>query len=131
MKQTVDIPFCIQKNQMLAFAEISGDRNPVHLDPVYARSCGFPGPVVYGALLIAVVSRLLGMELPGPGCIWHSVSMKFKSPLYVGEQAVLTGTVTYVSEALQILRLDLAVRRGEEVLASGQAQAGWRVEVAT
>ena len=55
--------FTIDDAAMAAFADLSGDRNPLHTDAAFARSRGFPDRVVYGGLILARVSRLLGMRL--------------------------------------------------------------------
>jgi acyl dehydratase len=126
--QTVRLPFLIRESDLQAFSELSGDLNPVHLDAAYARSHGFKGKVVYGGLYVAAVSRLLGMKLPGKGSIWHSLSIQFKSPLYVDEDVEVVGTVIYINHELRVLRLALEVKRNDELLARGEAQAGWLPE---
>jgi len=117
------IEFRVTRDQMRAFAALSGDDNPIHDDADYARARGFQGPVVYGGLILAQVSRLLGTRLPGHGCVWHSLSMQFRSPLYVDEAAELRARVTHANEALGLVRLALEVRAGGRRVASGEAQA--------
>jgi len=118
------VPVRFSEKDLDSFAALSGDRNPIHLDEAYARARGFEGRVVYGALIAASISRLLGEELPGPGCVWHSLTLEFKSPLYAGQDAELAAEVSYWSDEHRIVKLDLALRRGEAVLARGKAQAG-------
>jgi len=129
--QQVQIPFWVSSTDMETYAALSGDRNPVHRDTTFAKNNGFRGPVVYGGLLIGAISRLLGMELPGPGCIWHSLVVQFKTPLYVGEKALVQAKVTYLNLDLRVLRLDLEIKRGDDLLAKGQAQAGWAERLET
>jgi acyl dehydratase len=109
---------------MQAFADLSRDQNPIHSSDAAAKACGFKGRVVYGGLIIAAVSRLLGMEIPGPGCIWHSLSMQFKNPLYVDETAELTGIVSYCNTDLGFFKIDLKVMKDKTVIAKGEAQSG-------
>ena len=118
------MPFCVSSEQMSRFAELSGDRNPLHSDSSFAAAHGFRGEVVFGGMLLAMISRLLGNHLPGPGSIWHSVTMDFRSPLYVNEQANLSGTVSYVNEELGLLRLALKIESAGRLVAEGTAQAG-------
>ena len=118
------VEFVVTGDDMSAYASLSGDHNPLHHDAEFARARGFAGPVVYGGLLLGVVSRLLGERLPGPGCVWHSVSMNFRGALYVGEPARCEGRVTYASHDLGVLRLQIEVRAGERLIASGEVQAG-------
>ncbi|HZH28216.1 MAG TPA: MaoC/PaaZ C-terminal domain-containing protein [Azospirillaceae bacterium] len=117
------LEFRVTRDQMRAFAALSGDDNPIHDDADYARARGFEGPIVYGGLILAQVSRLLGTRLPGHGCVWHSLSMQFRTPLYVDEAAELHARVTHANEALGLVRLMLEVRAGGRRIASGEAQA--------
>lgn len=117
------ISFSVHEEEMRSFRQLSGDDNPIHLDTAFAKSCGFEGPVVYGGLMIAVVSRLLGTRIPGHGCIWHSLKIDFRAPLYVDEVASLTGTVTYWNDSLRLLRVALRIECGDRLVAKGEAQA--------
>ena len=55
-----------------AFAELSGNRNPIHLDSVEAKSYGYPRQMAHGALLVSLLSKVIGMDLPGPGAVLMS-----------------------------------------------------------
>ncbi|ODM45104.1 (R)-hydratase [Cereibacter johrii] len=103
------------------FRSISGDDNPIHFDPSFARDRGFDGPIVYGGLLIAEVSRLLGTALPGPGCVWQSLTMKFRRPLLVGERAQLEAEVKHETPHLGIRLIRLTISSGGRRIAEGEA----------
>ena len=118
------VPVRFSEADLDSFAALSGDRNPIHLDEAYARARGFEGRVVYGALIAASISRLLGEKIPGAGCVWHSLTLEFKAPLYAGQDAELAGVVSYWSDEHRIVKLDFELRRGAVVLARGKAQAG-------
>jgi acyl dehydratase len=120
LQTTVD--FSVTPQQMLQFAEISGDFNPLHTDDAFARGKGFDGAVVYGALMIAKVSQLIGMRLPGRNSVWASVSLDFRKPLYVGQAAQVEGLVTAVSASTGMIELKLTVRADGKVLAKGSAE---------
>jgi 3-hydroxybutyryl-CoA dehydratase len=107
---------------MKSFAGLSGDYNPLHTDAVFARSKGFEGPVVYGALIVAQVSRLIGMHLPGRGATWMGLKMDFKSPLMVGEEALLEGRISSISDAVRMLKLRLQVSANGKEIAKGSAE---------
>jgi len=120
LQTTVD--FSVTPQQMLQFAEISGDFNPLHTDDAFARAKGFDGAVVYGALMIAKVSQLIGMRLPGRNSVWASVSLDFRKPLYVGQAAQVEGIVTAVSASTGMVELKLTVHADGKVLAKGSAE---------
>jgi 3-hydroxybutyryl-CoA dehydratase len=69
-----------------AFADISGDRNPVHLDDDFASTTMFKKRIAHGALSSALISAVLGVTLPGPGTIYLSQTLNFKAPVYIGEE---------------------------------------------
>jgi 3-hydroxybutyryl-CoA dehydratase len=116
------IGFRVTAEQMRNFAELSGDFNPLHTDAAFAKHKGHAGPVVYGALLIAKVSQLIGMELPGRDSTWASLSLDFRRPLYVDHAAEVEGTVTSVHPATGLIELSLVLRSEGKVLAKGKAE---------
>lgn len=77
-----------------AFARISGDANPIHLDEAYAATTPFKRPIMHGILGAALFSRAMGMEFPGPGTIYMSQTLAFKRPMYAGTDYTVTLTVT-------------------------------------
>jgi len=118
--------FTIDEAQMNQFARISGDDNPLHCDDAFARASGFRGRVVYGALLIAKVSRMIGMQLPGRDSIWNRIQFDFAKPLYVGQEAELIACIEHVSEATRTVQLRLELRTGGARIASGKAGVSLR-----
>jgi 3-hydroxybutyryl-CoA dehydratase len=77
-----------------AFAELSGDVNPVHLSDAFAAGTIFKKRIAHGFLTAALLSTVLGTELPGPGCIYLSQSLKFRAPVYIGDEVVATAKIT-------------------------------------
>jgi len=120
----VRIPLAISPEQMTRYGELSGDLNPLHCDDAYARRHGFQERVVYGGLLIAAVSRLLGMELPGPGWIWHNLKLQFKMPLYTNQKAEVVATVNHVNSALGAISLKIEILCQGKLIAQGDVQSG-------
>ncbi len=113
---------------MKSFRALSGDHNPVHFDAAEAKKRGFKGPIVYGGLMVAAVSRLLGQELPGAGCVWQSLSLEFVAPLYVNQNADVTGTVNYVNPDLGLFQVKINIVSGGLEIARGKAQGGFAVK---
>lgn len=101
-----------------AFAEATGDVNPVHLDDAAASRSIFGGRVAHGMLGAGLISAVLGTQLPGPGTIYLAQSLRFTKPVRIGD------TITATVEVLEVLapkrRVRLATRcsnqRGEVVL---------------
>jgi 3-hydroxybutyryl-CoA dehydratase len=77
-----------------AFAELSGDVNPVHLSDAFAAGTIFKKRIAHGFLTAALLSTVLGTKLPGPGCIYLSQSLKFRAPVYIGDEVVATVKIT-------------------------------------
>jgi 3-hydroxybutyryl-CoA dehydratase len=115
-------PLRIDARQMQRFGELSGDLNPLHTDDAFARRKGFEGAVVYGALLIAKVSELIGMRLPGKNSVWASLSVDFLKPLYVDQSAELEAVVARTSPGTGLVELRLTLRRDEQRLMKGRAE---------
>jgi 3-hydroxybutyryl-CoA dehydratase len=84
----------ISDHDVLAFAELSGDVNPVHLNDDFAASTIFKKRIAHGFLTGSLFSTVLGTKLPGPGCIYLSQSMKFRAPVYIGDEVVATLKIT-------------------------------------
>lgn len=108
------------------FATLSGDKNPVHLDRNFATEQGYPAPIVYGALLIAKVSEIIGMRLPGPIGIWSGLQIDFRQPLYVHETANLEMELVQLSEATRSMVMKFNITSGEKLVATGRAMATLR-----
>jgi 3-hydroxybutyryl-CoA dehydratase len=84
----------ITNEDVLAFADLSGDVNPVHLSDDFAAGTIFKKRIAHGFLTGSLFSTVLGTKLPGPGCIYLSQSMKFKAPVYIGDEVIATLKVT-------------------------------------
>ena len=100
------------------FADLSGDRNPIHLDPEEARAYGYPRQVAHGAILVAMLSKMIGTEVPGPGAVWMSQSLDWVAPVLAGDEVELAVTVSQVSTGAGILILQVKATKqdGQTVL---------------
>ncbi|CUU69046.1 (R)-specific enoyl-CoA hydratase [Campylobacter hyointestinalis] len=86
----------ITDTDIKAFAGISGDRNPVHLDEIYAQNSRYKKRIAHGLISVSYFSALFGTRLPGEGCVYASQTLNFKRPIYVGD------TVTAQIEVINI-----------------------------
>lgn len=101
-----------------AFAAVSGDTNPAHLDPEYANDTLFHGVIAHGMWGGALISALLGTQFPGPGTIYLDQQLHFTKPVRVGDTLSVTATVAAKDDARKHVELDCLVvnQKGERVL---------------
>ncbi len=115
------LDFVVLQEDQKKFAEISGDYNPLHLSDEFARSMGLDRAVVYGALIVAKISNILGMDLPGKDGIWSALEIDFRSPLYVGQTASITAEVDHVSAATRTISIKFTVTCNDIRIATATA----------
>ena len=110
------------EKDVLTFAEISGDRNPVHIDAAFASSTRFERQLVHGMLTAGLISAVLGMQLPGPGSIYLKQELNFRAPVYFGDTITVTVTVTKVHEDKPIITLEtICTNQDGETVIDGEA----------
>lgn len=78
----------VGESDILAFAEVTGDRNPVHLDEAYASKTLFKGRIAHGMLSAGLISAVFGMQMPGPGAVYVSQTLNFRGPVRIGDELV-------------------------------------------
>ena len=105
-----------------AFADVTGDHNPLHLDEAYAGETMFGARIAHGAFTFALVSAAIGNELPGPGSVYMSQSLKFVKPVYYDDTVTATVEITGVrkDKGIVTLKTVCANQRGETI-AEGEA----------
>jgi 3-hydroxybutyryl-CoA dehydratase len=119
--QSHRIGAAISPEDVTRFVELSGDSAPLHTDAAFAEAAGFDGVVVHGAYLIALVSRLVGMEFPGPKAVLERVDVAFRKPCYAPCEIKLAATVKQISEAVATIILEIVISDADgSVLASGK-----------
>ncbi len=105
-----------------AFARVSGDHNPVHLDEAFAAASRFKRRIAHGLLSVSYISAVLGSRLPGPGTIYLSQSITFRAPVFLDD--LITASVTVVGyrpdKEILTLRTECINQRGQTVV-EGQA----------
>lgn len=101
------------------FAGLSGDLNPLHTDREHARRAGYKDRVVHGAMLGALVSRLVGMELPGRRSLLLSMKLEFVAPSFPGDTVEVMGRIDSIHAADRVVVLKVSIRCGEEMRARG------------
>lgn len=117
---TAEYSKTVTEADIVLFAGISGDTNPVHLDEEFAASTMFGGRIAHGMLSAAFVSAALGTRLPGPGSIYVSQTLAFRAPVKIGDTVVTRVTVKALNPEKRRVTLttdcfvkDVIVMRGE------------------
>ncbi len=103
------------------FAEVSTDRNPVHLDEAYAQETIFGGRIAHGMLTAGLISAVIGEQLPGHGTVYLGQTMKFLAPVRPGDRVEAAVEVTGIDHARRRVTLDCAARVGDTVVLKGEA----------
>ncbi len=84
----------VTEQDVLDFARISGDFNPLHVDEEYAKTTVFGTRIAHGALTASYISAILGNELPGPGSIFTDMNMRFRRPVKIGSKVTVKAEVS-------------------------------------
>ena len=103
------------------FAAVSGDHNPVHLDDAYAATTRFGGRIAHGMLGAALISSVLGMQLPGPGTVYLSQTLSFRRPVKLGDRVVSEATVIALDAEKSRATLKTVCRVGDKPVIEGEA----------
>jgi 3-oxoacyl-[acyl-carrier protein] reductase len=109
----------INREKILAFAEFSGDQNPLHICKRAAQEYGLTKPVSHGAVLLAEISRIIGMELPGEGAFWTDIQIEFLRPVYCDETVAIDIEVLQDSQTLKMVKLRIDASVGERKVLGG------------
>ena len=106
---------------VVKFADISGDHNPVHLDGAYARTTRFKGRIVHGILSASFLSTAIASRLPGPGTIYLTQNLTFRAPVRIGDKVEARVTVTEIIRDKARVVLKTVCRVGDTVVIDGDA----------
>jgi 3-hydroxybutyryl-CoA dehydratase len=119
--RTVERTVTVRESDIEAFAAISGDTNPVHLDEAYAQTTPFKGRIAHGMLLGAYISAVLGTELPGPGAIYVSQSLNFKRAVRIGDEVLIRVAVAAIDLQAGTASLSTSCSVGRKSMLTGEA----------
>lgn len=111
----------VTEADIVLFAGIVGDTNPVHLNQEYAATTRFKGRIAHGMLAAGFISTVLGTRLPGPGTIYLSQSLAFKAPVRIGDTVVATATIAALDPQRRRATFQTVCRVGETVVIDGEA----------
>jgi 3-hydroxybutyryl-CoA dehydratase len=119
--QSAELVRTVAEADIVAFAEVTGDSNPVHLDADYAATTNFGERIAHGMLSAGYISAVLGTTLPGPGAIYLSQSLAFKRPVKIGAEVTARVTVTAIDDVKGRVTLDTTCLVGGKAVVGGEA----------
>lgn len=127
MREMFSVP--VTEEMLSVFQKLSGDSNPLHMSPDYAKENGFKDKVVYGMLTSAFLSRLVGMYLPGRYCLLRQAELKFIRPVYAGNVLRVEGEVTALNGTVEQAELKVSMENEEhEIVLRGKVKVGFLKE---
>ncbi|MHA1113958.1 MAG: MaoC family dehydratase [Alphaproteobacteria bacterium] len=112
----------VTETDIVMFAGISGDVNPVHLNHEFASETIFAGPIAHGMLTASFISTVIGTKLPGPGCIYLSQTLNFKAPVRAGETVKARATLRELNVKRRQAVIDTVCTVGDKVVLEGEAR---------
>ena len=119
--QSAQLVRAVTEADIVAFAAVTGDTNPVHLDADYAATTAFGERIAHGMLSAGHISAVLGTVLPGPGAVYLSQSLAFKRPVKIGVEVTAKVTVTVIDEAKGRVTLATVCQVNGKTVVDGEA----------
>jgi 3-hydroxybutyryl-CoA dehydratase len=111
-----------------AFADLSGDHNPIHVDDEIAKKSRFGRRIAHGAILFSIVSKVLGMDMPGVGAVYLSQFCNFQLPVFIGDTVTLEAKIVEILPK-SVARISTVIKRQTgEIVMDGEARVklpGW------
>ena len=111
----------VSASDVVGFAEITGDRNPIHLSEHFAARTPFKGRIAHGLYTAGLISAVIGTRLPGPGAIYISQTLRFLAPVKIGDTVDAIVEVTKLNAERQRAELRCECKVGETTVLEGEA----------
>ena len=115
---SAEITKTIEQADVDAFAGVTGDHNPIHVDEAFAKTTRFGRRIAHGMLTASLISSVLANKLPGEGSVYLGQTLKFVAPVFPGDEITARVTVKEIREDKPIVKLDTVCvnQRGETVI---------------
>ena len=110
----------VASSDVVGFAQLTGDRNPIHLSEHFAARTAFGKRIAHGLYTASLISAVIGMRLPGPGAVYISQTLNFLGPVKIGDVVDVSVEVVELSEKGRRVRLQCECRVGDKVVLEGQ-----------
>ena len=119
--QSVALTKVVGESDIVAFAAVSGDDNPVHLDAAFAATTPFKERIAHGMLTASYISALIGTRLPGPGAIYVSQTLNFKRPVRIGDEVTAQVEISALDPARARVTFACSCSVGGKPVLEGEA----------
>jgi 3-hydroxybutyryl-CoA dehydratase len=111
----------VTEADIVLFAQVSGDNNPVHLDEAFAAQTPFKTRIAHGMLSAAYISAVIGTQLPGPGTIYMQQALRFKRPVKIGDEVTTIATISEIDPVKGRVSIDTVCLVGGKPVIEGEA----------
>lgn len=111
----------VTEADIVMFAGVSGDTNPVHINELFAEGSIFKERIAHGMLSASLISTVVGTRLPGPGCIYITQNLRFRAPVKAGETVIARATVKEIIPERRRVVLETVCMVGDTVVIEGEA----------
>lgn len=111
----------ISESDVYLYAGLTGDMNPAHINEPYAAKTFFKGRIAHGMLSAGLISAVLGMQLPGPGTIYLSQSLRFMAPVKIGDTVTARAEVVEIGEKNKVRMKTTCTNQDGTVVLDGEA----------
>jgi 3-hydroxybutyryl-CoA dehydratase len=119
---SAEITKTIEQSDINAFADVTGDHNPVHVDEEFAKTTRFGKRIAHGMLSASLISAVLANKLPGAGSVYLGQTLQFVAPVFPGDEITARVTVKEIREDKPIVKLEtICVNQRDEVVIRGEA----------
>lgn len=119
---SAEITKTIEQADINAFADVTGDHNPVHVDEAFAQTTRFGRTIAHGMLSASLISAVLANKLPGAGSIYLGQTLQFVAPVFPGDEITARVTVKEIREGKPIMKLEtVCINQHDEVVIRGEA----------
>jgi len=112
----------LSEENVMGFAKITGDFNPLHVDVAFGRKSQFKSNIVHGMLAASLFSTLVGMYCPGEKSIYLTQTLNFKAPIFYNESVFVKGTVLAKNDAIKVITLKTEIIKEGKVMINGEAK---------
>ncbi len=111
----------VASDDVVGFAQLTGDRNPIHLSEHFAAKTPFGERIAHGLYTASLISAVLGTRLPGPGAVYISQTLNFRAPVRIGDTIIVEVAVAELVEGKSRARLACTCKVGDQIVLDGEA----------